>query len=73
MLSQVQNVSAKSEKTIGDHDDIDDDADALDQADEVDRPFILSDSLASLAGQVNILASASQQLLEGDTQKQVCG
>jgi len=73
MLSQVQSVSAKSEKTIGDHDDIDDDADALDQADEVDRPFILSDSLASLAGQVNILASASQQLLEGDTQKQVCG
>jgi len=73
MLSQVQSVSAKSEKTIGDHDDIDDDADALDQADEVDRPFILSDSLASLAGQVNILASASQQLLEGDTHKQVCG
>jgi len=73
MLSQVQSVSAKSEKTIGDHDVIDDDADALDQADEVDRPFILSDSLASLAGQVNILTSASQQLLEGDTQKQVCG
>jgi len=73
MLSQVQSVSAKSEKTIGDHDDIDDDADALEQADEVDRPFILSDSLASLAGQVNILTSASQQLLEGDTQKQVCG
>jgi len=73
MLSLVQSVSAKSEKTVGDHDDIDVDADALDQADEVDRPFILSDSLASLAGQVNILASASQQLLEGDTQKQVCG
>jgi len=66
MLSQVQRTPAKSEKGVGEHDDYIDAG--SDETDGTDRSFRLDDSIA---GQVNILVSASRQLLADDTQKQV--
>jgi len=68
MLSQVQRTPAKSEKGVDEHDDIDGIDAGSDEADGTDQSFRLDDSIA---GQVNILVSASRQLLADDTQKQV--
>jgi len=71
VLSRVQHTPVKSNKSIDECDDDVDDGAGSDAADETDRPFKKLDD--SISGQVNILVSASQQLLEGDVRKQVSG
>ena len=68
VLSEVEHTSAKSENITEECDDIEDNA-GSDEADETDQPFKKVDD--SISGQVNILVSASQHLLEGDVRKQV--
>jgi len=73
MLSQIQQISVKLGKDVDECEDVANDSDdEYDTSDDVidvcDRALKLGEGVA---GQVNILASASQRLLEGDTQKQV--
>jgi len=56
-------MSTRPEKDVDKSDDDDSDGDS-----DGDRMLELDERIC---GQVNMLASASQQLLEGDTQKQV--
>ena len=68
-------MSSKSEKDVSVHDDVDDDDDADDGENENDdddynRTLKFDEGVTR---QVNILASTSRHLLEGDTQKQVNG
>lgn len=72
MLSQIQHTSTQSEKDVDDSNDGDGDvSDKDDDGGNIrDRSLKLNEGVS---GQVNILASASRQLLEGGTQKQVNG
>jgi len=73
MLSQIQSMSARSEKDVDGHHDVDDadnDHDDDSDNDDCDRDVKFDGGVSE---QVNILASASSQLPEGDTQKQVNG
>jgi len=70
MLSQMQLISARPERDLDKHDDDDGDDDDYH---EYDRAYRAINCGEGVSRQVNILASVSRRLLEGDTQKQVNG
>jgi len=70
MFSRMQHISARSEKVAEEHDDDDATNNKDDDSDDGIQALNFDEEISA---QVNILASRSQHLLEGDTQKQVNG